>query len=154
MSSSWDSSVKVWDALTGRVVRTLKGHTHYVECVAFSPNGHRIASGSHDNTVKIWDASSGRELMTLKGHTSFVYGVAFSPDGKWVASASWDGSAKVWDASSGREFLHFPGIRATSIVSPSARTAGGSLAGAPKSGSGIPQGRRTNSPTEVAITKA
>jgi WD40 repeat protein len=37
---------------------TLKGHTHAIKSVSFSPDGQRIASGSRDNTVKVWDAAN------------------------------------------------------------------------------------------------
>ena len=44
---------------------TLEGHIDFVNSVAFSPDGQRIASGSNDETIKIWDAASGLEVMTL-----------------------------------------------------------------------------------------
>ena len=36
----------------------LGGHTRWVESLAFSPDGKRVASASLDGTVKVWKVSS------------------------------------------------------------------------------------------------
>ncbi|MBM79222.1 MAG: hypothetical protein CMJ78_01355, partial [Planctomycetaceae bacterium] len=104
-SGSRDNTIRLWDALTGEELHTLKGHTDEVLSVSFSPDGTRIASGSDDNTIRSWDASTGEELHTLKGHTHDVLSVSFSPDGTRIASGSWDNTIRMWDASTGEE-LH------------------------------------------------
>jgi WD40 repeat protein/serine/threonine protein kinase len=102
--------VEVWDAQTGQVLLTLKGHTGGVQSVAFSPDGKRLASGSKGpdwngpGEVKVWDAKTGRELLSLKGHLN-IHSVVFSPDGKLLASAAGRDTVKVWDAQTARELL-------------------------------------------------
>ena len=56
-SGSDDKTLKVWDADTGQLAITLRGHSEYVRSVSFSPDGKRIVSGSYDKTVKIWNIS-------------------------------------------------------------------------------------------------
>ena len=90
--------VKVFDAATGRLGFTLRGHTSNVVAVAFSPDGSRIATASFDQTVKLWDAATGREAFTIRGHKGGVLSVAFSPDGRRIATGSIDNSARIWDA--------------------------------------------------------
>ncbi|MGH9854902.1 MAG: WD40 repeat domain-containing protein, partial [Blastocatellia bacterium] len=99
---SWDSTLKVWDAMTGEMLRTLEGHSAYVIGCAFSPDGKLIVSASSDRTLKVWDAMTGEMLRTLEGHSDSVSGCAFSPDGQLIVSASDDSTLKVWDAESGK----------------------------------------------------
>ena len=37
VTASWGETVGIWDAATGQRLRTFEGHTHWVNCVAFSP---------------------------------------------------------------------------------------------------------------------
>jgi WD40 repeat protein len=67
--------------------------------VAFSPDGHRLASASWDNTIRVWNADTGQPLgAPLTGHTDVVWSVAFSPDGHRLASASGDQTVRLWTA--------------------------------------------------------
>src|SRR5258708_3264177 len=78
----------------------LKGHTYWVQSVAYSPDGQHIVSGSSDNTIRIWDAETGAPVgEPLKGHTSQVQSVAYSPDGQHIVSASNDQTIRVWGSS-------------------------------------------------------
>ncbi|MFN0104215.1 MAG: eIF2A-related protein [Bryobacteraceae bacterium] len=101
-SGSVDKTVKVWDAGSGQLLRTLSGHSVGVSSVAWSPDGKQLATGSRDNTVKVWDAGSGQLQRTLTGHSASVVSVAWSPDGRRLASGSSDNTVKVWEAGSGQ----------------------------------------------------
>jgi WD40 repeat protein/serine/threonine protein kinase len=114
--------VKVWDAVSGEVVLSLKRRTGYVTAVAFSPDGERLAGVGQRHSpgeLTVWDTGTGQEILSLKTeHTrSSFTGVAFSPDGKRLASVSngYDtrngllGEVKVWDAGSGQEVLTLKG---------------------------------------------
>ena len=65
VTTSLDSTAKVWDAVSGKELLTLSGHADVVYDVAFSPDGTHIATASRDFTAKVWDAASGKELFTL-----------------------------------------------------------------------------------------
>jgi WD40 repeat protein len=108
-SGSVDNTVKLWDVVTGKELKTLNGHQNWVWSVSFSPDGKTLASGSADNTVKLWDVGTEKELKTLKGHQGTVRSVSFSPDGKTLASASDDSMVKLWDVVTGKELKTLKG---------------------------------------------
>ena len=85
--------------MTGELLKTLTGHTSIVESVAYSPDGHTLASGAWDGTVRLWDATTGEHLKTLAGHTNKVESVAYSPDGHTLASGGRI-IAHFWDIAS------------------------------------------------------
>ena len=91
--------------LTSHLRLTVRAGEDFVNCVAFSPDGRQLATGSSDNLAKVWDAVNGRNILTLKGHEGRVTSVAWSPDGKRLATGSDDKTVKVWDAVSGHELL-------------------------------------------------
>jgi WD40 repeat protein len=83
------------------LVRTLTGHTDWVQAVSFSADGKWVASASTDRSIRVWNLADGALLGTLKGHTGAVNALAYSADGKWLASGSDDGTVRLWDSYSG-----------------------------------------------------
>ena len=108
-TATGDHTAKIWDAQTGELLMTLKGHTEAVNNIAYSPDGRRIATTSDDHTAKVWDATTGEELLTLSGHTDLVFRLGFSPDGRRLVTTSADRTAKVWDTFTGAELITFSG---------------------------------------------
>ena len=96
------SGINVWRLSDGQPVHVLTGHTSEVTCVAITPDGEILVSGSYhpDNTVRVWRLSDGQLLRTLIGHTYAVYSVAVSPDGETIVSGSY-GTINVWRLSDG-----------------------------------------------------
>ncbi|MFN6493207.1 WD40 repeat domain-containing protein, partial [Nostoc sp. DedQUE03] len=76
---------------------SLRGHEQEVNCLAFSPDGNFIASGSSDSTICLWNIIGNPTAQFLLGHEQEVNCLAFSPDGKFIVSGSIDGILCLWD---------------------------------------------------------
>jgi WD40 repeat protein len=59
LTGSQDNTAKLWDAVTGKEILTLKGHSQEVTCVTTSTNGRYVLTGSRDGTAIVWLASAG-----------------------------------------------------------------------------------------------
>jgi WD40 repeat protein len=102
-----DGTLKLWDMVSARLVRTFAGHKGKVLHVALSPDGTRALSGGEDKTIRLWEVATGRLVRTIYAHLDATGGevssVAFSPDGKRLLSGSrGESAAKLWDAETGR----------------------------------------------------
>jgi WD40 repeat protein/predicted Ser/Thr protein kinase len=140
-SASMDRTVKIWDAHTGKVVRTIEVRYRlgnrviagvvYVLC--WSPDGRHLAGAANNGTVKLWDGQTGQEVHTLQGQilknrSNSMRSVCFSPDGRCLASASQDGTVQLWDPQTGQEIrtLHTGQVSSVCFSPDCCRLAGAS----------------------------
>ncbi|MEG4326884.1 serine/threonine-protein kinase [Microcoleus sp. herbarium5] len=83
------------------LVKTLTGHSKWVQSVAISPDGQTLVSGSEDRTIKIWNLATGNLIRTLSGHSIWVRSVAISPDGQTLVSGGGDKTITIWNLATG-----------------------------------------------------
>jgi serine/threonine protein kinase/WD40 repeat protein len=117
--------VKVWDTATGEELAVLPAQAKDVHCLAFSPDGTRLATvaqtvdtspmmpdldlgpgitlhsfvgiteAQRAPEVRLWELSTRRVLLTARPHLDRVESVAFAPTGNRLATASRDGTIKL-----------------------------------------------------------
>jgi hypothetical protein len=108
-SGSWDTTVRIWDLVAGRLLHTYEGHHAVVNCVAFSGDEKHLLTGSEDESVRLWDTGGKGEIRRFRGHTSSVICVALSPDGRLALAGARDGSIRLWAVDTGMELCCLEG---------------------------------------------
>jgi RNA polymerase sigma factor (sigma-70 family) len=103
-SGSYDGTVRLWEAGTGRELHALRGHGREVTAAVFSPDGRVLASGSRDHTIRLWDPATGKQLQPREGQDGPVHNLAVSPDGRLVAACS-ERTIGLWSVATG-QLLH------------------------------------------------
>jgi WD40 repeat protein len=93
-----DGEVILWNMNDEDVVPTQMPfpHSRRVYCLAFSPDGLSLASGSSDCGVRIYDVATRVKLADFVDHDDYVRSVAWSPEGKYLASGSDDRSVCIY----------------------------------------------------------
>lgn len=81
-----DVDVRLVESSTGRVFATIADLDMAAFCLAFSPDGRRLACGCADGRVSIRDVATGLRVRADERHAEPVGALAFSPDGTWVTS--------------------------------------------------------------------
>lgn len=88
----------VWDRMTREVkLKNMLYHSARINCLAWSPNGQMVATGSLDTCVIIYDIDKpASNRITIKGaHLGGVYGLAFCDENSIVSSGE-DACVRVW----------------------------------------------------------
>ena len=103
-------NLKLWDLKSGRLLRTMWGHTRYstasANAVAYTTNGTRVVCVSDNGALQMWDLVSGWLLRTIEELSFGVEALALTPDGRQVVvSLSLDPTLRVWEWESG-QLLH------------------------------------------------
>jgi WD40 repeat protein/tRNA A-37 threonylcarbamoyl transferase component Bud32 len=108
-TGSWffEKATRVWDWKTKREKFILKGHSHNVHSVAWSPDGLYVVSGSADETARLWDAATGRAVRTLHYRTGGIEGVAVDPQNTRVAVGGFDGGVSIITLPQGEPIAEF-----------------------------------------------
>jgi RNA polymerase sigma factor (sigma-70 family) len=94
--------IHVWDAFTGKELRTFPSPAKWVGSIALAPDGKRLACAGQDGAVHLLDPESGNEIDKFVGHKEVVNGVAYSAKGDLLISGSRDMSVCLWETATGK----------------------------------------------------
>src|SRR5205823_9819652 len=95
------SVVRLWEAGSGRPLRTIPMPAADFSALAFAPDGRSLAWAG-DEVIRLLDPGTGARRQELVGHTSAVTGIAFAPSGRVLASGGLDSTIRLWDPQSGK----------------------------------------------------
>jgi len=92
-----DHTIKVWSLDDSSLLRTMHGHTDWVEGMCLSPDGRVLASASGDASMRLWDVASGAELQQVEGPDGCEFRcVRFAPSGGFLVVGAADGALHLW----------------------------------------------------------
>jgi WD40 repeat protein len=102
--------VRLWDPVTGKELRTARGHRDEILTVAIIP-GHDVVTAGTDGTVRFWEPVTGQERPLFAELPAVVAKVAVSPDGRLLATGERNGTVRLWDVETGKELRRLEGLK-------------------------------------------
>jgi WD40 repeat protein/class 3 adenylate cyclase len=107
-SGSSNGTVKLWDAMTGKVVWRTK--VYPMRGISWSPDGQRFACAGNTQALVILDTKG--DIIRSIGIDGWVaMCVAWSPDGRCIAMSTEDGIVRLLDSASGETIGSMHGHR-------------------------------------------
>ncbi len=109
--ASWGgTTVRVWDAATGKELRRFPGHVGNVDAAVFSPDGRLLTLDGWGGSIHLWDVATGRETGRFgRGVTARFWAAKFAPDGRTLFTGSEDHAVLVWNMTTGKVARRFLG---------------------------------------------
>jgi WD40 repeat protein len=104
MNLSGRADVRVFDATSGKTIRTFELAEPFFTTLTFSPDGQRLAT-SRIGYINIWDLATQKLLIQAKGDN-----VAFRPNGQVLFLTRGANELKLTDAATGEVIRTLPGI--------------------------------------------
>jgi WD40 repeat protein/tRNA A-37 threonylcarbamoyl transferase component Bud32 len=102
--ASESGAIVFWDAATAQF-GPIYGVPSLTRCVAFSPDGRFVVSGTQHNGLLLWRVAAGKVIVPLMGLSDPVRAAAFSLDGKTLATAGSDGTIRLTNLVTHQEML-------------------------------------------------
>jgi len=98
VTGGYDSTVKIWNVETTKLLETITGPFGKVYEVDVSPDGRLLAVADADKFfLRLFDAESLEEVFASKRMGSLVPHVSFEPAGRLVSASSWGGYSRIYD---------------------------------------------------------
>ena len=92
-TTSWDHKVRIWDVKSGKLIRTLNGHTNNALHTEFSPDGTELLSTSLDNSLRFWNTETGIQKDSIKN--GLIWVATYSPDNIHIATGNDSGAVRI-----------------------------------------------------------
>jgi len=106
-----DNSVRVWDALTNKLIQRLRCPVGSAPCLAFMPDARSLFAADDGGQVLLCEVATAKERLRFDRYRSPISSLAFSPDGQTILTGHEDGVLCRWDSATGKCCGRFPGHR-------------------------------------------
>ena len=108
LATAGDATIYLWPTEGGGEPKQLAGHTGYVSCISFSPDGKWLLTASDDRSVRLWDTVTWTTEKVLSDFTNYVTTVAWRRDSQTIAVGQQDGFFKQVHIPDGNETWRSP----------------------------------------------